>query len=64
MWFSAGLTYQKMASEKQKRVETYAIQPPLNTSLDAEAGKDFKKMWYKLHKERVLYSPDENINSR
>jgi hypothetical protein len=62
-WLSAGRTYQKIASDKRKSIETYAVQPPLKTDTRYEAGKKFKKSWDKLYRHKVLYEPDDNIKS-
>jgi hypothetical protein len=63
VWFSAGRTYQQIAINKQQALETYAVQPPLHTDLTQEAGKEFKKSWDKLYREKVLYNSEKNITA-
>jgi len=62
-WFSAGRSYQKIVSKKRNNVETYAVHPPLNTDVKQQSGKNFKKIWDKLYKERILHKPDKGVVS-
>lgn len=64
LWFSAGRTYQKIATAKQMTVETYAVTPPVSMDMQHKGGKDFKKTWDKILKEKVLHGKDENIDSK
>lgn len=45
--------YYRLASVEKKSVTSYAIQPPLNTDLSSQQGKEFKAAWDKENKNRV-----------
>ena len=64
LWFTAGRTYEKIALDKKMPVEMYAVNPPLSTDVNHKDGKDFKKTWDKILKEKVLHGKDENIGSK
>jgi len=63
VWFAAGRSYQKLVATKDKAVETYAVNPPASTDAKTKAGKDLKKKWDEVYKQKVLYERDSNIDT-